>query len=104
MPLKTLILSAALISATAAHADAKNDFQNFCEQAIRHQLTQPATFKPNYWESTVPEVITLPGQRQPVWLSTVAFTASNAFGAVGSYQAVCSQDKKLRVFAIIKKA
>lgn len=102
--MKRLILLAALISATAAHADVKDDFQNFCEDSIKAQLTQPATYAPNYWASTVPKVVTLPGQREPVWLSTISFTASNAFGAVGSYHAVCSSTPKGRVFAIIKKA
>lgn len=75
-------------------------FSNICEDEVRGQLSMPASFDLSYFLSGPPHLVNWPDHATS-WTSTLAFKASNAYGAVGRYQAVCTQDLEGKVIARI---
>lgn len=75
--------------------DARFRFMASCDDAVRGQLSQPATFVGSGFGGTEARVV------DGHWSYGHPFTASNGFGAVGHYWAACfSADDGTTVAAI----
>jgi hypothetical protein len=84
--------------------EARHQFREYCIDAVRAKLQFPATFKGHYFLAGAPWQVTWPADHTTSWNWTFNFEASNAYGAVGRYKAMCGQDLEGRVTANISFA
>jgi len=83
--------SAAIAAKAAAQEASEDTFKTTCLAAIQSRLSMPATFNPSYFMAGLPQQTAATDKHATSWVWYVPFEASNAYGAVGKYEGICTQ-------------